>query len=176
MIRITPQLCRSCLATIGLTTLVACALTPSSAPAAKEATRLAMHVRASTANNPDEKGRAGPVMVRIYELRNEAGFEGADYFSLDTKDHTILAQDILARDAFILRPGEFRDLERKMNPETMALGILIGYRDLGKAKWRAVYRLPPAPEAAWYRMAIPLRKVKLEILLDQQNILITKVD
>ncbi|MBU9580577.1 type VI secretion system lipoprotein TssJ [Ralstonia mannitolilytica] len=148
----------------------------STAPAQPEQLKLDLAIQAGDSLNPDEKGRASPVLVRLYELKTASTFEQADYYSLESNDRTVLMQDLLARDEFILRPGEFQDIERKLNPDTQALGFLVGYRDLGKATWRTVYKLPPAPEAAWYRAAIPARKVKLQIALDQQAITVSKPD
>lgn len=154
--------------------LAACAAPQPTTP--KEQIKLDLAVSAGLTVNPDDKDRASPVLVRVYELKTESTFQGADYFSLDKNDKTVLAQDMLARDEFVLRPGESRDIERKLNPETTALGILVGYRDLGKATWRSVYKLPPAPEVAWYRAVVPARKVKLQVVLDQQSITVSKPD
>lgn len=148
----------------------------STAPARPEQMKLDLSIRAGDTVNPDDKGRASPVLIRLYELKTPTTFEQADYYSLESSDRTLLTQDLLARDEFILRPGEFQNVERKLNPDTQALGFLVGYRELGKATWRSVYKLPPAPKAAWYRGVIPARKVKLHIVLDQQAITVSKSD
>ncbi|AOY90871.1 type VI secretion system-associated lipoprotein [Cupriavidus sp. USMAA2-4] len=154
--------------------LAACTVPPSTTP--KEQIKLDLAVSAGAAVNPDDQDRASPVLVRVYELKTESTFQGADYFSLDKNDKTVLTQDMLARDEFILRPGESRDIERKLNRDTTTLGILVGYRDLAKATWRTVYKLPPAPEVAWYRAVVPARKVKLQVVLDQQSITVSQPD
>jgi type VI secretion system protein VasD len=138
--------------------------------------KLELTVAAKATVNPDDKGRPSPVLVRVYELKTDGPFESADYFSLEKTDKALLSQDLVARDEFVLRPGESRDIERKLGPETRVIGFLVGYRELGKATWRSVYKLPPAPEAAWYRAAIPARKVKLQVSLDQQAISISQPD
>lgn len=148
----------------------------SSVPAQREQMKLDLAVTARDTVNPDDKGRPSPVLVRVYELKTASAFENADYYSLENADKTLLTQDLLARDEFILRPGESRAIERKLNADTQAIGFLVGYRELGKATWRSVYKLPPAPEAAWYRMAMPARKVKLQVSLDQQTTTISKPD
>jgi len=152
--------------------LAACSTTP----AQPEQMKLDLAIQAKDTVNPDDKGRAAPVLVRVYELKTPNAFEQADYFSLESSDRTLLAQDLLVRDEFILRPGESRDIERKLNADTQALGFLVGYRELGKATWRSAYPLPPAPQAAWYRAVIPARKVKLQVVLDQQSITVSKPD
>ncbi|MFJ4293208.1 type VI secretion system lipoprotein TssJ [Cupriavidus sp. NPDC089707] len=166
---------RGAAATLATAVLLgACSAPQPVAP--KEQIKLELSIDARSTVNPDDKGRASPVLVRVYELKTETAFENADYFSLDKNDKTVLTQDQLARDEFVLRPGESRDIERKLNPDTTALGLLIGYRDLGKATWRTVYKLPPAPAVAWYRTVIPARKVKLQVSLDQQTITVSKPD
>ncbi|MGN8084553.1 type VI secretion system lipoprotein TssJ [Ralstonia sp. 22086] len=148
----------------------------ASSPPQNEQMKLDLEIEAKSTVNPDEKDRASPVLVRVYELKSDNVFESADYFSLDKNDKTLLNQDLLVRDEFILRPGDSRDIERKLNPETKSIGFLVGYRDLGKATWRVVHKLPPAPEVAWYRVVVPARKIKLQVLLDQQSITLTKPD
>lgn len=156
----------------GLCGVVGCA--GSSASKQPEQMKLDLSIIAKASVNPDDKGRPAPVLVRLYELKNEATFVNADYFLLDKSDTTALAQDLLIRDEFILRPGETRHVERELHKEAHALGFLVGFRDLGKAQWRAVHVLPPAPKTAWYRAVVPAREVELQVILDQQTISITK--
>lgn len=143
----------------------------SAAQEAKEPTKLDLKVVASAQSNPDETGRPSPVRVRIYELKDSNSFSEADYFSLSNADKTVLGADLLVREEFILRPGESRRIERKSHPQTVALGILAGYRDLTTV-WRLVLPLPEAPAAAWYRMALPSKKAALTIQLEPQGLLV----
>lgn len=148
----------------------------STTPVKPEQMKLDLSIQAKDTINPDGKGRSAPVLVRVYELKTSGAFEQADYIALESLDKTLLAQDLLVRDEFVLRPGETRDLERKLDADTRALGFLVGYRELGKATWRMVHKLPPAPEAAWYRAAVPARKIKLHVSLDQRSITISQPD
>lgn len=145
-------------------------------PAPLEPSKLDLTVVASNDVNPDDKGRAAPILVRIYELGIDAAFQEADFFSLQTQDRATLGADMLARDEFILRPGETRTIQRKTHPNTTAIGFLAGYRQLGAATWRAVYKLKPAPEAAWYRAVLPANKATLKIDLQTSDIRITERD
>jgi hypothetical protein len=45
--------------------------------------------------NPDDKGRAAPILVRVYELKSEGTFESADYFSLNANDKAAIGSDLL---------------------------------------------------------------------------------
>ncbi|MDH6168954.1 type VI secretion system VasD/TssJ family lipoprotein [Variovorax boronicumulans] len=52
----------------------------------REQTRLDITITAEAGVNPDDKGRAAPILVRLYELKSEGSFEAADYFSLSSND------------------------------------------------------------------------------------------
>ncbi|MFM0738163.1 type VI secretion system lipoprotein TssJ [Paraburkholderia xenovorans] len=138
--------------------------------AAHEPMRLDLSVKASSSVNPDNQERAAPIVVRIYELKNADAFIAADFFSLQEKDKTLLADDLVLREQFQLRPGENRVVQRNADPATTALGVIAAYRDLPNSVWRATWTLPPSPSAAWYRRT---PKLKLTIDLDTNAIRIT---
>ena len=141
---------------------------------AKEQTKLVLTIEAASGVNPDTGLRPSPIKVRIYELKDPGAFSEADYFSLDTSDKVTLAADMLAKDEFILRPGESRTIERKSNPQTTAIGVLAGYRDLPNSTWRAVHKLKEAPAASWMRALLPANKAELTIQLQPQGIALTE--
>ena len=154
--------------------LAACSAAPT--PVVKERTNLQLRMTASAHVNPNEWGEAAPILIRVYELKSATAFETADYFTLHSDARKAIADDALVVDEFILRPGDERDLIRKSNPAATAIGVLAGYRDLGKSVWRAVYRLPPAPDVSWYRAVLPDRKQKLIVRFDRNAVSISKSD
>ena len=81
-----------------LLALTACASRDPQTP--KEVIRLDLSVVASAGVNPDSQKRPAPIVVRVYELRTDSTFATADYFSLQDKDKTLLADDLVRRDAF----------------------------------------------------------------------------
>lgn len=68
--------------------------------------RLDLVMKASDKVNPDNQKKAAPIEIRVYELKNDAAFTAADWWSLQDNDKAVLADDLLHRDSFILRPGE----------------------------------------------------------------------
>ena len=145
-------------------------------PPPLEASKLELAIVASDAVNPDEKGRSSPILVRVYELKNDAVFQESDFFTLQKQDKLTLGSDLLTKDDFILRPGETKTIRRKTYPDTTAIGILAAYRQLNTSTWRIVHKLKPAPEVVWYRAFIPANKVKLKIDLQANDIKITELD
>ncbi|WP_435503463.1 type VI secretion system lipoprotein TssJ [Variovorax sp. RHLX14] len=142
----------------------------------REQTTLDITITAADDLNRDEKERASPVLVRLYELRSSARFEAADYFSLQSDDRIALSGDLLRSEEFILRPGEQKRIRRKSHPDIEAVALLVGYRELAQADWRAVKHIDSAPEAAWYRMPFPANRLKLAVLLQRQGIQVVHVD
>lgn len=152
----------------------ACALTACASRdpnTAKEPVKLELSVVASSGVNPDDQKRAAPIVIRVYELKTDAAFNSADFFSLQDKDRAVLADDLVTRAQFQLRPGESRFIRTQTDPATTVIGILAAYRDLPNSVWRAAYPLPAASEAAWYR-ALP--RLKLTIDLEPNAIRITE--
>ncbi|MQR02105.1 type VI secretion system lipoprotein TssJ [Glaciimonas sp. GS1] len=155
------------------TVLLSACASNSGIPAPKELSKLDLTIHASDDVNLTEK-RATPVMVRIYELKSDKAFQDADYFSLKDNDKTKLGEDLLVKNEYILRPGDSQTIVRKSSPDTVAIGVLAGYQDLSHSVWRVVYKLPKAPDVAWYRAVIPDNKVKLLITLESDAIKVTE--
>lgn len=144
--------------------------------APREQTQLDITLTAAPDVNPDEKGRAAPVLVRLYELKSDTVFAASDYFSLQSNDKALIGTDLLVRDEFILKPGEVKTIRRKSHPELGFIGVLTGYRDLAQADWRAVHKIDSPPEVAWYRMVLPANKSKLQIQLQAKGIRVVPVE
>lgn len=150
--------------------LNACASNNTAEPPAREPSKLNLSIQTDSDINLDEKGRAAPLKVRVYELKSDIAFQEADFFSLQSNEKTILGSDLLAKDEYILRPATTEAIHRKSLPNTTTIGILAAYRNLPQSTWRAVYKLPPAPEAPWYRITKPVNKIKLQIKLESTGI------
>jgi type VI secretion system protein VasD len=88
--------------------------------------------------NPDARGRASPLTVRVYALKSPGPFEGADFFSLFEKDQATLGAELVQREEVLLRPGETRKLDLTLPPDAKAIGVMAAFRDLDRARWREV--------------------------------------
>jgi type VI secretion system protein VasD len=92
--------------------------------------------------NPDNAGRASPIVVRLFQLRNDGEFATADFFSLYDKEKETLGASFISREEYVLAPGETRTLELAVNPDARFIGALAAYRDIRAAQWRAITRPP----------------------------------
>jgi type VI secretion system protein VasD len=116
--------------------LVACASKPAKPTPAHE------ELSASTDVNPDSSGRASPVVLRVFQLRNDGEFASADFFALYDKEKETLGASFVSREEYVLAPGETRKLDLALNSETRVIGVLAAFRDIRTAHWRALSRPP----------------------------------
>jgi type VI secretion system protein VasD len=92
--------------------------------------------------NPDASGRASPIVVRLFQLRNDGEFAAADFFALYEKEKETLGASLISRQEYVLAPGETRTLDLGLDPEARFIGTLAAYRDIRAAHWRALTRAP----------------------------------
>jgi type VI secretion system protein VasD len=118
--------------------LSACGSKPPAKPASVTGT-----VQASTQINPSASKRPSPLLIRIYELKSAANFNAADFMSLYQRDQGELGADLLAKEEFVLNPGETKAFAKTLAPDTRFLGVVAAYRDLEHAKWRTVVAVQP---------------------------------
>ena len=100
--------------------------------------KAAMTVAAGPDANPDSAGRPSPVVVRVYQLRTDAAFSKAEFFTLFDDDQKALGQELISRDEFVLAPSEKRTLDVSVASETRFVAAIAAFRDIRNAQWRAV--------------------------------------
>jgi len=92
--------------------------------------------------NPDRAGRPSPIVVRVYELKSVAAFNGADFFALFDSEQATLGGELVGREEFQLQPAETRQYQRQLQPDTKFIGVVGAFRDLEQARWRQTVPLP----------------------------------
>lgn len=126
---------------IAIATIVAAVAACASGP--PKPTKARMTVSAQADVNPDADGRASPVVVRVYQLQQDAKFANADFFALFDDEAQALGADLLARDEVTLAPGERKEVQVDVKGEAKFVGAIAAYRDIRNSQWRA---LKPAPK------------------------------
>jgi len=99
-------------------------------------TAVTLDITAAADLNPDARGRASPLTVRVYALKTPGVFQSADFFSLYDKDSATLGAELVKREEFQLAPGEKKTLQMTLEPDARSLGVMAAYRDLERARWR----------------------------------------
>ncbi len=120
-------------------TLLAMFLAACSSPPKPVVTTLQMSVVTAADTNPDVRKRPSPVVVRIYALKSSAAFDSADFFSLFDKDTATLGADLVQKEEFLMTPGQQKTVPfAKFDPDVKAIAVMAAFRDLERARWRAV--------------------------------------
>lgn len=121
--------------------IVSLALTACAAKPPKPVKARAQLVVSSDVN-PDTAGRASPIVVRLFQLKNDGEFAAADFFALYEKEKETLGTSLISREEYVLAPGETRTLEMPINADARFVGAVAAYRDIRAAHWRALTRTP----------------------------------
>lgn len=111
--------------------------------------------------NPDVRGRASPVSVRVYALKTPGSFESADFFSLFDKEQATLGAELVQREEALLRPGDTRSLQLTLSADVKALAFMAAYRDLDRARWREVRPVTPG-QPVNLRVMFGARQIRIE--------------
>jgi type VI secretion system protein VasD len=128
-----------------------------------EPVKMTLTLKAASDVNPDDQKRAAPIVVRVYELKDANAFNDADFFSLKDQDKALLADDLVTRDQFQMRPGDSNSIRRDAHQATKVLGVIAAYRDLPNSVWRATWPMPRTPKAAWYHVMSTQLKLTIEL-------------
>ena len=123
---------------VGLAVLACAIMAGCSSPPKPVVTAVSGSIEGSPRLNPSVNQRPSPLLMRLYELRTPAAFSSADFMALYQSDQAALATDMVAREEFMLQPGETRALRKTLAADTRYIGVLGIYRNLEKATWRAV--------------------------------------
>src|SRR5687767_13746109 len=97
-----------------------------------------MTLTASADANPDASGRPSPVVVRVYQLRTDAAFNGAEFFALFDDDQKVLGAELISRDEFVLDAPDRRTIDVTVSGDTRFVGAVAAFRDIRNSQWRAL--------------------------------------
>jgi type VI secretion system protein VasD len=117
--------------------LAGCAGTPQPKPAAASEV-----LSAAPDVNPDETGRASPIVVRVYELKQADAFESAGYFALMDHERQTLGDSLIHREEYELSPGQTRTVALTIAVDAHYIAAIAGYRQIMSARWKALAPVP----------------------------------
>jgi type VI secretion system protein VasD len=136
-------------------------LPPITIAAAPEArTKSAMTLMASADTNPDARGRPSPIVVRVYQLKTDGAFKGADFFALYDDDQKVLGAELISRDEYVLAPSERKTIDVTVSRDARFIGALAAFRDRN-AESRA---LLPAPRSG------------LNVTIERARVVVTAIE
>ncbi len=92
--------------------------------------------------NPDINLRPSPIVVRVYQLKSAGLFDLTDFDALYRDDRIILADDLVTKEEFHMKPGDQIEYKKKPAPGTRFLAIFGAYRNLNNAVWKKTFEIP----------------------------------
>jgi type VI secretion system protein VasD len=87
--------------------------------------------------NPDDRNRPSPIVIRIYQLKDDAAFKDTEFFALYEKEQSVLAAALISRTEFEVAPGQQQVVDYQLSIDAHFIGVAAGYRDIRNAGWRA---------------------------------------
>lgn len=126
--------------------------------------RLIANIQTGKQLNRNERGRPSPLSVYFFQLKEQEGFEGAEFFDLYDKGKETLGDDYIAVSKVNLMPNVTSRLTLKLKPGVQYIGIVAAYRKMQGVVWRKV--LPV--DFSWGRK-------KVRLIFNQHGILVDSV-
>lgn len=112
-------------------------------------------VAARGALNQDERGASLPVVLRIYQLRDDKPFATASYAQLLGGNDALKAATLWSRD-ITLGPGQTLKVSEPMDDATSYVAVVAFFRDTADAEWSVLI-----PKSQW-KKTDPVRLVAAE--------------
>jgi type VI secretion system protein VasD len=130
------------------TVLVSCAGTVPApeAPQKCPPQTVTISLLASPAINPTPAGAPRPVVVRVYQLKNDARLYNASFEDVWHDDKTALGDDVVKMNEVEIYPASRVDLKfERSEPVAHVAAIALFQQPKGRS-WFSIFDLPPPPE------------------------------
>jgi type VI secretion system protein VasD len=113
-------------------------LPPPAEPPKPKPVEAHVTIAAHADTNPDATGRPSPVVVRVYQLKADVAFTGADFFGLFDDEEKVLGPELINRAEFVLAPSEHRSINVPVAAEARFVGVIAAFRDIRNSEWRVL--------------------------------------
>lgn len=89
--------------------------------------------------NPDPRGRAAPLIVKVYELSDRSTFDYIDFDAAFSNAQVVLSDQLLTAKELVVLPKQSVLHRTDLQPETAFIGIVAAYREIDRARWKLIY-------------------------------------
>src|SRR4051794_98194 len=130
---------------LGFVASIGCVSVPPAPPKPCDVQIVTLNIYAADNINPNERGNPRPVVVRLYQLKNDVKMENATYDEILLKDKETLADDNLKMDEVEVFPNDLVQVKFERNKEaTVLAGVALFHSPKGNS-WKTFYVFPPIP-------------------------------
>lgn len=105
---------------------------------------LELNVIAKDDINPDDSEHASPLVIRLYELKDNKKFEGMEFYDIYLNDKKILGKNLI--DKHTLKhfvPDTKRKKQFVLNKKTKFVGLFAEFSNYKDSDFRAVVEIDP---------------------------------
>jgi type VI secretion system protein VasD len=107
-----------------------------------------LNIYAADNINPNERGNTRPVVVRLYQLKNDVRMENATYDEILLKDKDTLGDDLAKVDEVSVFPNDLVQVRFERIKEATVLAGVALFRSPKGNSWKTFYTFPPMPAEA----------------------------
>ncbi|APR81430.1 Type VI secretion lipoprotein/VasD [Minicystis rosea] len=107
-----------------------------------------LNIYAADNINPNERGNTRPVVVRLYQLKNDVRMENATYDEILLKDKETLGDDMAKVDEVSVFPNDLVQVRFERIKEATVLAGVALFRSPKGNSWKTFYGFPPMPAEA----------------------------
>ncbi|MCL9781346.1 type VI secretion system lipoprotein TssJ [Vibrio sp. S4M6] len=94
--------------------------------------------------NPNAKGNASPVELRVFELQDDSMFTSASYDQLINDFKQALKSNFIKDYDYVVLPNHFKFVEPlTLNNDTRYIGVMAFYSDSDHSEWKKVVEVKP---------------------------------
>lgn len=134
---------------LGVGSLSACSAPAPAAPTKPcDVQVVTLNVYAADNINPNERGNTRPVVVRLYQLKNDVRMENATYDEILLKDKDTLGDDLAKMDEVTVFPNDLVQVRFERIKEATVLAGVALFRSPKGNSWKTYYTFPPMPAEA----------------------------
>jgi type VI secretion system protein VasD len=106
---------------------------------------VSLSVVASDTINPSPEGEPRPVVVRVYQLRDEIALYNSTFDEVWRDDKEALGGDLIMKGEAYAYPNTRTEVAFQRNPEADSVVVAALYRGHQGKSWFMTFELPPAP-------------------------------
>ena len=128
--------------------IAGCSPPPAVAPKPCDIQIVTLNLYAADNINPNEKGNPRPVVIRLYQLRNDVRMENATYDEILLKDKETLQDDLLKVDEVSIFPNDLVQVKFERIKEASVLAGVALFHSPKGTSWKTYYAFPPLPSDA----------------------------
>src|SRR5690242_2301639 len=128
--------------------VTACSTPVAQAPKPCDVQVVTLNIYAADNINPNEKDNPRPVVVRLYQLKNDVRMENATYDDILLKDKETLQDDMLKVDELTVFPNDLVQVKFERIKEASVLGGVALFHSPKGTSWKTFYAFPLLPGEA----------------------------